>query len=238
MALEDYAYRHQSFSFDRQGDTEHALDAAHRLLSDARDPKHPLAFDSLTVVVRPYGLNDSDSRQIQMCPLLTREWARSVCDNPWAAIHQALPGDRFTLVDLRRLQIDDPRNPAGCVNNGKPRQPLPKRPGEAVMVCESSDYEGNKHRFHSAVVRIDGNLGALWTVWQYEKKDETAEAMTEREGKAIVAFVQYGIGKSEDFPALQATACNLRRPGSDNGFGPHNPGCTSAVLPAPNRKAN
>jgi hypothetical protein len=227
IALEDYAYRHQSFSLDRKGDREHALTAANKLLRDAADPKHPLTFDSLSVVVRTYGWNDFDWRQTQMCPLLSREWARSVCDNPWAAIQQALPGDRFRLVDLRRLLIDDPRRPGQCFNNGKPHKPLPQSPGEAVIVCEASDFEGNKKRFHAAVVRIDGDLGALWTVWQNE---ETAEAKTEREGQAIVAFVQNALGEREDFPALHSTMCRLRRPGSIDS--PKGADCERAALPS------
>jgi hypothetical protein len=238
IALEDYAYRHQSFSLNREGEMENAVSAANKLLRDAADSKLPLVFDSLSVVVQTYGWNDFNTSQRQVCPLLTREWARSVCDNPWAAIQQALPVNRFRLVDLRRLQIDDPHLPGQCVNNGKPRRPLPQSTGEAVMVCESSDYDGNKDRFHSEVVRIDGDLGALWTVWQYRKDDETAEAMTEREGKAIVAFVQNALRESEDFPALHATMYRLRRPGSDDGVGSSNPGCASAVLPAPSRNTN
>ena len=123
IALEDHAYRHQSFSLNREADREHALSAANKLLREAADPEHPLVFDSLSVVVRTYGWNDFDTSQRQVCPLLTHEWARSVCDNPWAAIQQALPGDRFRLVDLRRLQIDDPRRPGHCFDNGKPRRP-------------------------------------------------------------------------------------------------------------------
>lgn len=230
IALEDYAYRHQSFSLNRKGDREYARDAANELLRNAADPKHPLAFDSLSIVVRTYGWNDFDTSQRQMCPLLTREWSRSVCDNPWAAIQQALPGDRFRLVDLRHLQIDDPRRPGQCFNNGKPHQPLPQRPGEAVMVCEASNFEGNKKRFHTAVVRIDGDLGALWTVWQ---NDETAEAKTEREGKAIVAFVQNALGESEDFAALHSTMCRLRRPGSLDS--PKGADCERAALPSLSR---
>lgn len=232
IALEDYAYRHQSFSLDRKSDTEHALDAVNKLLRDAADPKHPLALDSLSVVVRTYGWNDSDSRQIQMCPLLTREWARSVCDNPWAAIQQALPVNRFRLVDLRRLQVEDPRGMANC-RDDKPHRPLPRNPGEAVMVCAAQVHGGRDDEFHSAVVRIDGDLGAIWTVWRYGQRQngETAEAMTEREGKAIASFVQYALGKSEDFRALHATLCQLRRPGSNDGVGPRNAGCTNAALP-------
>lgn len=98
------------------------------------------------------------------------------------------------------------------------------------MVCEASNFEGNKKRFHTAVVRIDGDLGALWTVWQ---NDETAEAKTEREGKAIVAFVQNAFEESEDFPALHAIMCSLRRPGSLDS--PKGADCGRAVLPSLSR---
>lgn len=219
IALEHYAYRAQSFSFDRKGDAERARNAANELLRDAADPRQPLAFDGLSVVVQAYGWNDFDMRQIQMCPLLAREWARSVCDNPWAAIRQALPYNRFRLVDLRRLQIADSRGPAHCVDTVGERRPSPRNPGEAVMVCEALVYGGDDDEFHHAVVRIDGHLGALWTVWRHGQNGETAEAMTEREGQAIVAFVQYALGAREDFPALHAVMCRLRRPGSVDGPG-------------------
>ena len=219
IALEHYAYREQSFSFDRKGDAERARNAASELLRDASDPRHPLPFDGLSVVVRTYGWNDSDMRQRQMCTQLTREWARSVCDNPWAAIQQSLPANRFRLVDLRQLKVGDPRGPAHCVDAVEQRHPLPQVPGEAVMVCEALVYGGDDDEFHHAVVRIDGELGALWMVWKYGQNGETAEAMTQREGQAIVAFVQHALDKQEDFAALHRIMCDLRRPGSIDGPG-------------------
>jgi hypothetical protein len=136
-------------------------------------------------------------------------------------------------VDLSRLQVGDPRGPANCHDNGKPRRPLPQRPKEAVMVCEAPVYGGHDDKFHYAVIRIDGDLGALWTVWRHGQNGEAVEAMTEREGKAIVAFVQYALGKNEDFPELHADMCRLRRPGSVDG--PHGTDCGRAALPALSR---
>lgn len=213
-ALERYAYRGQSFSLDREGDAERARNAANEVLRDGDDPAHPLPFDELSVVVRTYGWNDSDMRQRQMCALLRREWARSVCDNPWAAIQQALPANRFRLMDLRQLKIGDPRGLAQCVDTVEQRRPLPQEPGEATMVCAARVYGGDQDEFHHAVVRIDGELGALWTVWRYGQYGESAEAMTQREGQAIVAFVQHALGKREDFATLHRLMCGLRRPGS------------------------
>jgi hypothetical protein len=222
IALEDYAYREKSFSFDQKGDRERALDALNQLLRNSADPKKPLVLDDLSVVVRTYGWNDFDARQIQLCPLLTREWARSVCDNPWAAIQQALPYDSFRLVDLHRLQVEDPRDPVNCRDNGKLSKSLPQRPGEttmvSAMVCDGRDDFG----YYKTVIRIDGDLGALWRISR-RVQAETAEAMMEREGKAIAAFVQYALGKNEDFSELHAAMCRLRRPGSVDG--PHGADC-------------
>lgn len=217
VALEDYAYRSQSFSLDRRRDRETAANALKQFLRRSRDPGAPLAIDRLSVVVRTYGWNDADTGQPKVCPLLTREWARAVCDNPWSAIQQALPGDRFRLLDLRRLRIASFPGGANCRDDGKPRQPLPQRDGQAVMVCAAMVFGGRDDQFHTAVVRIDGDLGAIWTVWRHGRNGETAEAMTEREGRAIVSFVKNGLAEREDWPVLHADMCRLRRPGSVDG---------------------
>lgn len=207
IALDDYAYRKQSFSLSRRRDSERAKSALEEFLRESADPQAPLVLDGVSVVVRTYGWNDGDLHQREMCPMLTREWARSVCDNPWAAIRQALPYNSFRLVDLSRLQVGDSRNP-DC-HDRNPHHPLPQKIGQATIVCSLD----NDHFYH-AVVRIDGNLGALWTVWGNGQYGETAEAMTKREGKAIVAFVQYSLGESEDFRQIHSVMCQLRRPGS------------------------
>lgn len=213
IALDEYAHLKQSFSLDRRGDSEQARSALEKFLHESVDSKRPLVLDNLAVVIRTYGWTGEDMRHQQMCPMLTREWAQSGCDNPWAAVQQALPG-RFRLVDLSRLQVGDPRGPANCRDNGQPHQPLPQEKGQAAMICTAMVFGGRDDQYHHAVVRIDGNLGALWMVSRYGQYGETAEAMTEREGKAIVSFVQYGLGQSEDFRKLHSVMCQLRRPGS------------------------
>lgn len=217
ISLDDYAYRKQSFSLDRKGDSERARNAFEQFLHESKDPQNPLVLDGLAVVVRTYGWTGEDLRSGKMCPMLTREWARSVCDNPWAAIQQALPVNRFRLVDLKRLQIGGPRSPASCRDDGKSHRPIPQRTGEAVIVCAAMVYGGRDDKFHHAAIRINGDLGALWTVWRYGQNGETAEAMAEREGKAIVAFVKYALGRNEEFQKLHADMCRLRRPGSVDG---------------------
>ena len=227
VALDDYANRKHSFSLDRKRDAENAQATLKQFLSDSTDAERPMALEGVSVAIRTYGWNDGSAGQNQICPLLSREWALSICDNPWAAIQQALPADRFRLVDLSRLQIDDPRGPAQCRDDGTPRRPLPEKPGETSVVCTAMVYGGRDDQFHRAVVKIDGDLGALWMVWQYGQNDETAEAMTEREGKAIVAFVRYALGQRENFSQLHADMCRLRRPGSADH--PHGADCRRAA---------
>jgi hypothetical protein len=60
--------------------------------------------------------------------------------------------------------------------------------------------------------------------------------MTEREGKAIVAFVRYGLGSSENFQILHDTVCGLRRPGSRDS--PKGPDCPDIAVPMPTRNSN
>ncbi|MTV55283.1 hypothetical protein [Pseudoduganella buxea] len=150
-----------------------------------------------------------------MCPILTREWARSVCDNPWAAIQQSLP-DRFELVDLSRVrfQSPEPRKPR-CARSASPPRAFPARAGETVLLCALEIGSSDPEKFHVALVRIDGQLGAAWSVWNDSPAGENAAMRAAREGRAIVAFVRYAIGKQEDFPQLYAT---IRGPNSRAGI--------------------
>lgn len=228
VALDDYAYRKLSFSLDREQDNAQAAAALHDFQRDSKAPQKPLPLDGISIAVKTYGWDEGGPGQL--CPRLTRDWARSVCDNPWAAIQQALPANRFRLVDLSRLRVDDPHGPVNCRDKGQAHRPLPQQAGEARIVCTAMVYGGPEDKFLSAAVRIEGDLGALWTVWRYGENGETVEAMTEREGKAIVAFVQYALGRQEVFSALHADMCRLRRPGSADH--PHGADCVATAQPS------
>ena len=209
VALEFYAYRGLDFYLDRGRDSWQGSDAAEKLLRNAADPEHPFPLTSMSVVVETYGWNDSDMRQRDLCPLLTREWTRSVCDNPWAAVRQALPYNRFKLVDLREVQAD-----LNCPDIYGRQNYLSLEPGKAEIVCRTMVYTSGKYDSHTATVRISGDLGAIWTVWGHGQRPESAEAMTRREGEAIVALVRDALGATEHFATLHHVMCRLRRPGA------------------------
>jgi hypothetical protein len=213
-ALEDHAYRRTSFSLGQPEHRNRVQEAVDSFVDSTRDSDNPLMLRDLSIVVRTYGWNDADMRQREMCPLLNRAWAQSVCDNPWAAVQQALPANYFQLVDLRQLSKEGADRLLNCVEGSQPLLSVPKTSYETALVCRAEVYPTSGSAFHKAVVRLDGDLGAVWTVWGYGQNGESAEAMAHREGIAIASFVRNGIGSVENFPALHQDMCGLRRPGS------------------------
>lgn len=227
IALEHYAYRGLSFSLDPAGDAERATDAASALMRNGSDPNSPVQFDRLTVVIKAYGFNDTEMRPVKMCASLTAEWSRSVCDDPWAALAQALPYNRFEFVDLSK-KMRDTQNVAPCVRWEVDFASVSRAAGHPMIICGTT-IGGTSGRFYRAAVRIEGNLGAYWTVWDSEGGGERAETMAAREGRAIVAFADHLLSGGRDFTALNATMCGLRRPGSRDA--PRGPDHAPSPLP-------
>ena len=216
IALGDYR-RRQSFSLNRARDKANETDALGKLVSDSSDSENTKSFDRLSVEFDPYGWDDNDMQQRQICSMLTQKWAQAACDNPWSVVLQSLPG-RIELVDLERLRLDppEPRVPR-CAKNSLLRRALPASDAEATMICELEIFGGKPATHYVAVVRIEGELGAAWSVSRGSQSGESAEAMTARQGTAIVALVQYGLGPREDFARLYDILCKLRAPGSRPG---------------------
>jgi len=215
IALEDYAYTPQSFSLDRDGDRKRESEQREAFRVATSSSATAPSLDSLSVVVRTYGWNDSDMRQRAMCPLLKKQWSRSVCDDPWAALQQALPVNRFALVDLGKLE---PRkHPANCTEASAKLISSIKRSSTASLLCDFDIGGAGDARYYTAIVQISDNLGAVWAVWESAKSKETAAEQAVREGKAIVALARYGLGTKEGFSKLHRTVCQLRRPGAAEG---------------------
>ncbi|HEX7710974.1 MAG TPA: hypothetical protein VF418_08525 [Sphingomonadaceae bacterium] len=211
VAIDDFAY-HLSYSLDRAGDRKRELAKRNAFLRATKDSNHPLPIDKISIVVRTYGWNDIEPRPAhQICPKLTRQWSRSVCENPWAALQQALPRNRITLIDLRNLDGFWKTTGQNCSRSIDENGPPILKIGARPVLCKAA----GSNRSYKAVIRIDGDLGAMWTV--SDAPQETAEKMATREGKAIAAFASYGVGTAENFSVLHQRACSLRRPGSQDG---------------------
>jgi hypothetical protein len=211
VALGDYQYSH-AFSLNRKEDAARAAAAFQQLLRDSQNPQAPKPFDRLAITIGTYGWDEGDVERRRICQMLTRQWTRAACDNPWAAVQESLPS-QIELVDLRRLTLESPqpRIPR-CARNGTPRRGFPANQGEVAIVCEEEIASERAHEFFVALVRIDGDLGAAWTVFEGRRGLETPEAMAARQGKAIVALVRDGLGSSENFAQLYGTLCRFRGP--------------------------
>lgn len=232
VALADYAYQGMSFSLDRSGDRERAEEAADKLLEEAGSADAPLNLHNVTVLVRTYGWNDADMRQREMCPLLTQDWSRSVCDNPWAALQQALPGSRFELFDISWAVQGEDAGWFDCVAEEDPIKSIPQELGRSAFICRYDVYSETGRTFYRAMVRIEGDLGVLWTVDGSTYYGETPQVRADREGEALASFVRNALENGGNFPQLHQDMCRLRRPESaDNPKGPDCPGPRPEISP-------
>lgn len=211
IALEDHAPGEASFSLDRAADWKRAAARRTTLLRETRDRRNPLSLDAISVAMYPYGATDFDRSAAQLCPRLSRYWARAVCNDSQYSIRHVLPRSRFKLVDLGRFRLDDPNTPINCLPD-RTRATVPSASGLTVLLCPALVYGGDEDEFHVAAMRIDSDLGAMWTVWRNDPGGESAEEMAVREGKAITLFVEAALGDREDYTRLLEGMQTLRRP--------------------------
>jgi hypothetical protein len=226
VALKDYVSQGPSFSLNGRKDRQEAKARLEAFRQLAAAPETAPVLPSLEVTVYTYGWNDFGQDTRRICPRLRQKWSKSVCDDPWAALQQALPKNRFDLIDLRSLRESDQTYARSCLHPDEQNRALNLQLGKASLLCEAKVYGSGRTRFYTAAVKIDGNLGAIWIVWEDDQSEETANEMADREGKAIAAFVVKGLGSIEDFPALHETVCALRRPHSRDA--PSGPDCGKA----------
>jgi hypothetical protein len=213
IALTDYVSQKPSFSLNRRGERLSArrrLDDFRAVASTARTAP---VLDKVEIRIRTYGWDDSDSSMRRICARLIRSWSRSLCDNPWAPLRQAMPENAFDLADTRRFAAFDHYGTVGGENQGDQLRAMRLAAGRVSVVCDRTVR--TETRFCTAALLVAPRLAAIWTVW--DGRDETAIRQAEREGRAIALFVRAALGPTEDFPALFAVACGLRRPGHKDG---------------------
>lgn len=211
VAMPDQVSPGMFFSLDRDQAVKQWRDARDAFRLAASEPGSAPVLDRVAVQVETYGWDDSNwAQREKLCPLLTREWARTVCDDPWAALQQSLPRDRFYLVDDRRLETFAHHTTVGQESMKDQLDRLAATKDHAVLVCDRVRSHGR--RFCTSMIQIEDHLAVVWSVWDSEK--EQAEQMAEREGRALQAFVRYGLAPVEDFPSLLEVICQTQRPGS------------------------
>ncbi|MDZ4394957.1 hypothetical protein [Cypionkella sp.] len=211
VAMPDQISAGQFFSLDRRAVQEQWRKDRDAFRLAASSAKGAPVLERVAVRVETYGWDDfSAFAWKKICSQLTRKWSQSVCDDPWAPLQQALPRQRFYLADDRHLDAFQWHQTAGREIVADQLRAMDLQGVRASAVC---DRELNaRGRSCTAGVLISQHLMAVWSVWDSE--NERAEQQADREGRAIVAFVNYALGAEEDFEALLAVVCTVRRPGS------------------------
>jgi hypothetical protein len=229
VALTGFVAAKPSFSFDRQRERQAAEERLEAFRKAASSQETAPAIDKLEVTMRTCGWDDFDMSVIRICSRLTRQWSRSVCDDPWAPLQQAMPTghNQFFLVDVRKLDAFQNHWTVGGERVSDQLNEMRLKRGEASVVCDTKP--SSKTTFCTAAVAIKQHLAAVWTVWDDPK--ETYSRQAKREGDAITAFVLNALGSVENFPTLMSAACGLKKPGAPTG--PDGDRCHTPAIPHP-----
>jgi hypothetical protein len=211
-ALPGYASMGQYFSLDRRKAVKQWIDRRDEFYATASNPASAPNLDKLEIAIRAVGGNGYEG----ICPRLSRNWAKSVCSDPWSPIRQALPPNRFYLADDRNLEVFDSHYTVGGEKRGDQLRKMRLETNQTSLVCDMQS--SSTTRFCTAAIRIGAHQIAVWSVW--ESEEETSRRQADREGKAIVAFVQYALGAKENPPKLVNEICHLRRPRRSSGVEP------------------
>ncbi|NWK79199.1 hypothetical protein [Aquitalea sp. LB_tupeE] len=201
----------QRFSLATNTAEDVAADAARQRLRDASAPAAALELPRLNILIQHYGWEEYIPQSQAFCSQLRRQWSRALCNNASPALIQALSNNEFSLLAWPLApEVRASVWGANCLPAG---QALPDLPvdGQAIILCRLSSSSKENPLFH-AVVRIDESLAATWVVWPEAKTGETAAAKAQREGQAMIALVQLGLGPEEDFARLHQRMCQLQRP--------------------------
>jgi hypothetical protein len=165
--------------------------------------KKPITVNALQISLENY--NDfEDSRTegyidiSELCPMLSQEWARLVCQKDTAR-HINLHGlQRFTLV--KEDYISSYHN--GWLDNGNTGEMVQKMSLDDKMpssYCKSDKY-GNPPDLCAVAIKISHNLLAVWIV----TRAGAVKSRIARDAKTIKAFMEYGFQEIENFAALDA----------------------------------
>ena len=159
------------------------------------NPAKPQIVRSMRVFVEIYRTFGERFSSQGICPILSREWARNICENKRPGQLKNLP-QSFLLLNRDHIDILK-RYPTV----GKERQydqivEMRFEPGQSEIGCDKES------KFCTAIVTIDPKLIAVWTVWSENDSPNSASNMAERQGRAIFQLVENGLGKIEDFSEI------------------------------------
>lgn len=226
VALPEFSSMGQVFTLNRAKAARSFQERQDAFQKKASDPLTAPELDGLRVYIGAYGWNISENRDVrefsipEFCERLSRGWAQSVCDNPWAPLQQALP-EEFYLAGRRSLDVFDRYWTVGKERWSDQLRAMPQIGAVAETACDQENE--SRPQFCTAAIQVAGDLIAVWTVTDSEH--ETSSQRAKRQGKAIAAFVQHGLGDEEDYQGLRKMACDAVQPDHSKSPNPLHESC-------------
>jgi hypothetical protein len=210
VALTGLVSAKHSFSLNKSKDREVAKERLEEFRISASSQDTAPTIDNLEITMRTYGWDDFDTSLIGICSRFTRQWSRSVCNDPSSPLQQAMPNDNnhIFLVDDRKLDaFQNHRRVSDQLRE------MHLKSGETSLVCDTKSTGDTT--LCTAAIAIERHLVAVWSIWGSTTEANSRQA--EREGAAIKAFVVNALGPTENFPSLLSLVCELNTPAIPTG---------------------
>ena len=182
------------------------------------EEKQPIIVDELNIGFEGYRrtgykYTDGDDSYIsfpQICPMLSQEWARQICQNELvrSSILDMLQNiQRFSLIKEDNREIFNLGFGGVYESVGTILQKRMSFDNNVPSIYCPVDEQGNPSHLCVAAIRITNNLLAVWTITDHKALDKTA---INQQAQIIKAFIQFGIGETENFAALNSALNNIR----------------------------
>jgi hypothetical protein len=166
--------------------------------------QEPITVNVLQISLEDYSsFRDSRAESYigvpELCPMLSQEWARRICQSNGLGKHIDFLGlRRFYLVkedymgSFNTVWLDNG-------NLGEMGQKMSLDGKNPSSYCKP-DKQGNPPSLCAAAMRIANNLLAVWVV----TRAGAEKLRIARDGQTIRSFMQFGLGETENFEALNA----------------------------------
>lgn len=164
-----------------------------RFYEETRGPKAPKSVQSLQISLRYAAAYGKARGSRELCPLLTREWARHICRSIRPG---QLTNAPFKFALYERAFASEALSGHWTVGNERRSDQIAGMmfaPGVPEIGCDKAS------KFCTAGMAITPRLVAVWSVWPTDDPPESALDMARRQGQAILQLVRHGFGENERF---------------------------------------
>jgi hypothetical protein len=153
-----------------------------RLLELAGNSTKPLKVRKMRLQFSSYGTFGEFGISKKICPLLSVEWAISLCYGKKPGELKNLP-DSLEILDRSVAKENVNTTTVGGEERSNQLSKMKFRISQTEVVCDLNSH------FCTSAVAVSPGLLAVWSVWSEEKQRETAQEMGLRQGKAIYWFL-------------------------------------------------